>query len=199
MKIYRINLLLLLLLTATITIAQDVNHLYVPHVKGIKGTTINLPVCLDNTRSDIVGMQWDIITPEGITLQTESVALNADRKADHAVSAEDHGGGRYTIIVFSPSHQAIRANSGEVVTIRATLSETLEEEATYPITLTRVVLSDPQGINVATTPTDGSITITHTPDFEISGLQSLTTAVEPGGILRALWTVSNVVPTDPVH
>jgi hypothetical protein len=192
MKIYRINLLLLLLLTATITIAQDVNRLYVPHVKGIKGTTINLPVCLDNTRSDIVGMQWDITTPEGITLKTESVVLNADRKADHAVTAEDHGDGRYTIIVFSPSNQAIRANSGEVVTIRATLSETLEEEATYPITLTRVVLSDPQGINVATTPTDGSITITHTPDFAISGLQSLTTAVEPGGVLRAQWTVSNV-------
>ena len=191
MKRY-ISVLLLLMAVILSVSAQSANRLYLQPVKAIKGTTVSLPFYLDNISIDIVGMQWDVNLPEGITLNIESAQLSADRKADHVVVVQDQGNGRYTFLVYSPSSKAIKANSGQILTVKVAVDESLEEDQTYPVTLTHVVLTNAAGENLATGSADGSITITHTPDFQISRVTSLTTEVDPGGVIRARWTVANI-------
>lgn len=185
-------MIFLLLCTTMAMLAQNTNRLLVQDVKGIKGTSVLLSVQLENTSTDIVGMQWDLNLPNGVTLNTESATLSADRKADHVVAVQNQGGGRYTFLVYSAGGNAIRGNSGTVLTVKASLAEWLEEDKQYPVRLTNVVLTNASGDNLATGSADGTITITHTPDFEISDLQVLTSQVAPNGTIRASWTVTNV-------
>ncbi len=182
----------MLLCTLTALLAQDVNRLYVQDAKGIKGTTVTLSVGLDNTSTDIVGLQWDLNLPDGLTLDTESARLVAERSADHLAAIQDQGGGRYTFIVYSSGGKAIKGNHGPILSVKVALGEWLEEDHAYPVTLTNVVLTNAAGANLATGSADGSVTITHTPDFEVSGVQTLTREVEPESTIHIKWTVKNV-------
>ena len=191
-KIRFLSTIFVLLCSTAGLLAQNVNRLSVQNIKGIKGTTVTLAVNLDNTSTDIVGMQWNLNLPAGMALDPQSATLNATRKVDHLVAVEEQGDGRCTFLVYSPGGNAIRGNSGTVVTVKVSLAEWLEEDRQYPVTLTGVVLTNGAGENLATGSADGSITITHTPDFMPSDLKSLTPEVSPEGTIRLQWKVTNV-------
>ena len=149
----------LLLLLATGVQAQHANRLSIPDLTGAEGTTINLPVNLDNTGADIVAMQFDLTVPDGVlALDPDGIALS-ERCGDHTVVASERGDGVYRVMVYSPTNQPFKANSGTIMDIGAAIGRNLDESAAYPLELSGVVLSDAEGKNVATASSGGTFKV----------------------------------------
>ena len=182
----------LLLLLATGVQAQHANRLSIPDLTGAEGTTINLPVNLDNTGADIVAMQFDLTVPDGVlALDPDGIALS-ERCGDHTVVASERGDGVYRVMVYSPTNQPFKANSGTIMDIGAAIGRNLDESAAYPLELSGVVLSDAEGKNVATASSGGTFKVRQGPDFTVSAIAVSPASVMPGDTLSVAWQVNNI-------
>ena len=157
MKTIRKYLFMLFALAVTLTAtAQTANKLSVGQVQLEPNTSIALPFSLDNN-SEIVAMQFDLTVPQGVTLNTSSLAFS-ERKADHkAVVKKKNGTNIYTFMVYSPSNAAIQGNEGEVFNIQLSIDNSLTLGTVNPLSLSSVVLSMRNGSNVVTAVQDGSV------------------------------------------
>lgn len=176
--------------------AQDVNRLYAGDVTGMMSASVYVPFYLENSNPGITAVQFDLTVPEGVTMATSTYIQTEDtRVANHRVKALRQGSSQtYRFILLSPTNQPLRANRGAIFSVRATISGTapLEEGATYPLTVSNVVLSDSLGHNVMTAYDDGSLTLSANPDFTVTDV-SLTSGstVSPGDEISLSWTVNN--------
>ena len=174
--------------------AQEENRLYLPDITGMESSTISLPVYLDNTTTDITGLQFDVTVPqEVLTISTADTPLS-DRKVDHEVVVNTIGSnsGTYRVMVYSPSNTPLTANSGEVLTLIVRVANVVDKEKTYPLQLSRVSIGDKQGNNVLTSTADGTFRCLPCPDFTISDIRWTTSNVAPGDTLELSWKVSNI-------
>lgn len=196
--------LVLLLGSAATAAAQEVNKLYVGDVTGMKSRSVDVPVYVDNTSVNIAALQFDVIVPEGVTIQTASsyAVVDKTRTADHQVRVRQLTGKTrtYRIMLVSPGNKTLRANKGKVFTVRADISTSapLEEGHSYPLQVQNAVLSDSLAANVLTEFASGSLTIGANPDFVVENvrLTSEATTLAPGDDLEVGWTVRNQGPAD---
>ena len=186
------NILLLLLLFATDAQAQNSNRLSIPDLTGAGGSTISLPVNMDNTGADIVAVEFNISVSGGVlTLNTEDVSLS-ERCADHEVVARPTGGNACKVMIYSPTNQPFKANSGELFSIGATVSNYADATAEYEIALSDVIISDSEGNNVSTGADNGTFRISPSADFTVTGITANKTAAMPGDTISVNWTVNNI-------
>lgn len=190
------NLVAAMLLSAVAATAQDVNRLYLGEMVGMKSSSLDMPVYLDNTSPGIVAFQFDLKVPDGVTVSQSSSANKPDgiRAVDHRVNVRKLSDGTYRVIMLSPTNRPFRANKGALATIMATIADSapLEENQSYPLTLSNVVLSDSLGNNVLTAFGGGALRIGANPDFIITDvkLQGVTT-VSPMDSVAISWSVQN--------
>lgn len=196
-KLLRLMAVMLLLsLNAT---AQDANKFYPGNVSCMKGLTIDLPLYLENTNPNIVALQFDIVTPQGATLSTSSSEnkVDATRAVDHRINIRklsSSGDNRYRLILLSPTNKPFRANKGVLGTVKMTIADAaaLEEEQTYPLTVSSVILSDSLGNNVMTAYESGSLSIGANPDFVVENVRLTgNTTVNPKDSIAIAWSVRN--------
>lgn len=199
MKTNRISIvLMLLMLVASPAVAQDVNRLYVGDVSAMMSTSVDVPVYLENSNPNIVAVQMDITVPDGVTLETSASYLKTEptRVADHRVKGIRNSNTQtWRYILLSPTNQPLRANRGQIFSIRAKISGTapMEEGGTYPLTVQNVVLSDSLGQNVMTGFDDGSLTLSPNPDFTVTNVRLTSNAtVNPSDDISLAWTVNNI-------
>lgn len=172
--------------------AQDENKLSVPDITGMESSVISLPIHLDNTATNITGLQFDLTVPsEVMTLRSAEVTLS-ERKADHAVIMSSLGNGTYRLMVYSPTSSTLKGNSGELLTIGAEIASSVDKSQTFPIQLSRVSIGDTSGKNVATGSVDGTFRCLSCPDFTVSDIQWNKSALAPGDTLEVSWKVSNI-------
>lgn len=172
--------------------AQDENKLSVPDITGMESSVISLPIHLDNTATNITGLQFDLTVPsEVMTLRSAEVTLS-ERKADHAVIMSSLGNGTYRLMVYSPTSSTLKGSSGELLTIGAEIASTVDKSQTFPIQLSRVSIGDTSGKNVATGSVDGTFRCLSCPDFTVSDIQWNKSALAPGDTLEVSWKVSNI-------
>lgn len=197
MKQFRFfNLVVAMLLLAVTATAQDVNKLYLSEMAGMKSRSLDMPVYLDNTNPGIVAFQFDVNTPEGVTISVSSLDNKPSdtRAVDHRVNVRKLSDGSYRVIMLSPTNKPFRANKGSLATIMATITDSapLEENQTYPITLSNVVLSDSVGKNVMTAFESGTLKIGANPDFIVTNVAVKdVTTVSPLDSVAISWTVQN--------
>ncbi len=185
------NILLLLLLFATGAQAQNSNRLSIPDLTGVGGSEITLPVNMDNTGANIVAVEFNISVSGGVlTLNAEDVSLS-ERCADHEVVARQTGGNACKVMIYSPTNQPFKANSGELFNIRATVSNNADATAEYEIALSDVIISDSEGNNVSTGADNGTFRISPSTDFTVTGITVNKTAALPGDTISVSWTVNN--------
>ena len=183
---------LLLMFLAVGAQAQNANKLFIPGLAGAEGATLNLPIELDNTSTDIVALQFDLSVPVGVlTLNTSAITLS-ERCDDHTVVASMQGDGMYKVMVYSPTNKPFKANSGAVMDIDAAVGRDLDENVEYPLELSNVVISDSEGRNVLTEAVNGTFQVRLSPDFTVSDITVSPSAVMPGDTLRIAWRVNNV-------
>lgn len=114
---------------------------------GITGDTVSVALSVEN-QMEIAGIQMTVNLPEGfITAFKDSkpvVELNGTRCDDHTVSTKRIDNTTYNVIVFSPSAEPFKGNSGEICTLRILiLDET--QEGNYPVTISNIIVSEPNG------------------------------------------------------
>lgn len=195
-KLFELLFIVLLLLPFK-AIAQDVNKLVVGNISGMRSTDVNLPISMENTNPNIVAMQFNVVVPEGVTLSmaTNDFTLEQTRCVNHRARGSACGGNEYRVMLLSPNNTPLKANRGNVFSIKASLASDalLNEGESYPIVVNNVVLSDSLGNNVMTEFENGSLTISPNPDFMVSNV-AMTTAspVNPNDKIDISWTVNNI-------
>ena len=196
MKINRLlNLVIATLLLAATATAQDVNKLYLSEMTGMKNRSLDMPVYLENTSSGIVAFQFDVKTPDGVTLSTSGNKADDTRATDHKVNVRKLSDSTYRVMMLSPTNRPIRANRGSVASIVASIGNNapLEENGVYPIILSNVVVSDSLGNNIATSFENGALRIGANPDFIVKdvALVGSSKTVNPKDSITVSWTVQN--------
>ena len=98
LKLIQITLLLIM---GVHVHAQEENRLHLPDITGMESSTISLPVYLDNTTTDITGLQFDVTVPKEVLTITTGATTLSDRKVDHEVNVSAIGGntGTYRVMV----------------------------------------------------------------------------------------------------
>ena len=100
MKAKRIITIIAYLLAMVSTWAQDVNRLYIPDIEVNGGSNFVLPVHVQNTNSNIAGLQFTLTLPGGVTLRNDEVELT-ERAANHKVRRHSLSSQKLTVRVFS--------------------------------------------------------------------------------------------------
>lgn len=189
---YILGWICLFLLGTINVLAQTENRLYIPDVSGMKGSTVVLPICMDNA-AEVTALQFTLKMPEGVTLDASSLALTEARKADHLVTVRNpQAENVYTFMAYSPTNQNVKGNSGEVMTIKLHIPETFQEESVHQMELSDVVLSRTDGTNVMTNFQSGNLKVLGTPDLQVEGIAADKQQVNPGEKLVVSWTVNNI-------
>ena len=185
-----------LLLMAVGVQAQQVNKLYAGDVSCMKNMSIDMPFYLDNTNPKVVGLQFEVSVPEGVTLNTSSSNCKLDytRVDDHQIRIVSLGSRRYRVMMLSPTNKPVRANKGKLFTLSTTVAADapLQEGETYPVTLSNVVIGDSLATNVMTAYNNGSIKLDPSPDFTASDVAVTSGDVTPGGNISLSWNINNI-------
>lgn len=197
-------ILLMLLITGTAS-AQEVNKLYIGDLRAMKSTTIDMPINVENTNPNIVAAQFEVRVPYGITLATQTtepyVKMNAIRTEDHRVrtkrvsTASSEGNySVYRFMLLSPTNKSLKANKGQVFSVRATIdtSAPFVEGRSYLLFVENVVLSDSLGHNVMTEFDGGTLYIEPNPDFVVENIGiNGSNSIMPNDSIELTWKVRN--------
>lgn len=187
---YFLSSICLLLLSVLHVTAQTTNTLSIPDVSVAAGKTIAMPINVDNT-TDIVAVQFTLVVPEGVSLDTRNIKLS-ERSNGHTAILKQLETRKYMAMVFSPNNKALQGRTGELLSVPLSASAGMAEGSTHSFTLTDVVIADDKGNNMTTGFSTGKLTIAKQPDLEISQVTSPNQSITPGGKITASWQVRNI-------
>lgn len=104
------------------------NEFYMNDFEIAPGTTIIVPIVLDNYASAIAGFQFDMYLPEGITTTASSFTLS-DRKGETHQLVANNNGDHWTVVAFGYPTADFSGNSGDIMYIDFTASESFANSA----------------------------------------------------------------------
>lgn len=183
---------MLLLGSWTALFAQDRrNVLVVEPVAGRVGTSISIPINLENT-DEVVAAQFDVTLP--FSADKEGQMTLGRRVNGHSVSASGKDN-QITVVVSSMENKAVKGNSGVLVRIPMVTYDDGKTNSSYSIRLSNIVLTDRWGNNIATSKTcEGTFNITHEnlPDLVVKQVTVPgNTSLTPGKTATFNYTVAN--------
>ncbi len=135
----------------------------VANLSAKKDSGAEISVSIDNEAA-ILGFQCDITLPEGVTIDPAEdgdgyeCVLNESRCSDHIVATRSVATKENTvrILVFSLSNTPIDGNSGVVFSCPVTVNA---PEGTYPVTLSRIILSGDGNTRIDLPDYSGELTV----------------------------------------
>ena len=98
------------------------NEFYMNDFEIAPGTTLRVPVVLDNYASAIAGFQFDMYLPEGITTTASSFTLS-DRKSDTHQLIANKNGDHWSVVAFGFPTADFSGDSGAIMYIDFTASK----------------------------------------------------------------------------
>ena len=170
--------------------AQEVNRLYIPDLSVEAGKNFQLPVYIQNTNTQITGIQFDIELPNGLSVEF-SKAKTTERALSHKVRYQSRGKQKWTVLVYSTNNSSITGNDGVVLYIPAIVSKNVEDKDSLQMQMSRAVLSNSSGTNVLTDYSCGNIKILKAPDFVVSDVESDATTISSESTFTVTWKISN--------
>jgi hypothetical protein len=184
--------LFLLLLSGWIGSAAAQNYLSVPEIEVGQGKNIVIPVNLNNT-NPVSAFQFTLAFPEGLPVDKSKIALS-NRKSDHILSIRDLGNNRFQCIALSFSNAVFQGSSGPIVEIPVSIPVSFIIERHYPITLSDVIISNPDAVDITGQNQNGGLLIkaSPSPDLSVSDVVIGANSVSPEGIISVSWRVQNI-------
>ncbi len=170
--------------------AQNSNRLYIPDLTALPGSTLSVPVYVENT-TEIVAVQFTLKVPEGSALTSESAILT-NRAADHTVTLREMDSQEYLCVIYSSTNSPIKGRTGKLMTVDMQVGNDYEEGSTIALALKDVVLSLRDGSNVLSSAEAGTISLVKRPDLCITNVKVDKTDCAPGEALSVSWQVQNV-------
>lgn len=172
--------------------AQSGNRLYAPDLTSLPGSTVSVPLNMDNV-ADILALQCTLVVPEGSTLLTETAQLTT-RAVDHTISVRSMGGNEYLLVAFSPTNKALKGRTGRVASVDMALGSNYDEGSTLELELRDIVLTLRDGSNAVLADEQTqtvAITLTKRPDLRAMNVHADGAAFSPGDAISVSWQVSN--------
>lgn len=114
------------------------NEFYMNDFEIAPGTTLQVPVILDNHASAIAGFQFDMYLPAGITTSACSFTLS-DRKGETHQLVANYNGDHWSVVAFGFPTADFSGDSGDILYIDFTASKSFTGSAV--ISFRNVVLS----------------------------------------------------------
>ncbi|MBQ3323817.1 MAG: dockerin type I repeat-containing protein [Muribaculaceae bacterium] len=114
------------------------NEFYMKDFEIAPGTTLHVPVVLDNHASAIAGFQFDMYLPEGISANVGSFTLS-DRKAETHQLVANKNGDYWSVVAFAFPTADFSGDSGDIMYIDFTASKSFTGSAV--ISFRNVMLS----------------------------------------------------------
>ena len=185
-----ISFLLSLLLGVGTLAAQNSNRLYIPELTALPGSTLSIPVYVENT-TEIVAVQFTLQIPEGSALTTASAALT-NRGADHTVTLRTTAPQEYLCVIYSSTNSPLKGRTGKIMTVDMSVPSSYTEGSVHQFMLKDVVLSLRDGSNVLSSAEAGTLTIIRRPDLYVKNVQTDKTEYAPGETMSVGWQVQNI-------
>lgn len=180
--------MLLMTLVGMSAEAQQRNVLQLPDVTTQIGN-VQLPVSIENT-DEIVGAQFDLTLPDGVTAETTGVLAN--RSDGHTVTVSRLNSGAYRVLLHSAQNRPLRGQSGVVMYLPVNIPDFFEEGSEHPLAVVNAVLGKATGENVLTEAIAGSIRISKLPDLTVKNITCDKQTVNPGDRITCSWQVENI-------
>ena len=140
---------------------KDEDNYIMPAVSiACKGGQATLPISMNNVEQ-IVGFQFDLQLPEGVTLATNAngtmAATLTDRASEHSLSVSKVGDGLYRFISVSMNNNAFAGNEGALLNVKLLVDESVAlGDYEVKVTNTELTASDQTEIHSV----DGMATLT---------------------------------------
>ncbi|WP_456312063.1 T9SS type A sorting domain-containing protein [Pseudomonas shirazensis] len=186
-------LLFLFLFLATFTFAQ--NSLKVVNAAAGPGDKAKILIDLTNT-AEVVGAEFTLTVPQGLMVSEKESKIIESRKGDHAiyVNIEKNNPRNYHFIILSLTSTSLKGNSGTLLEIPIEIPLNYIEGQTHNLTLSGVVLSSKNAVDIGSNHTNGILTIATAqfPDLTISGITTNETKITPEGKITVSWGVDNI-------
>lgn len=131
-------------------VAKYGNIVFFNDTHQLAGKQITLPLMMNNT-AEITAMQFDLVLPEGITLDknardkyalTFNVAAERTDASIHTLSSSLQPDGSIRVLSYSTDKEPFLGNSGAIIDFPLTISADIEP-AEYAITLKNIILTAP--------------------------------------------------------
>jgi len=114
------------------------NEFYMNDFKIAPGSTLRVPIVLDNYASAIAGFQFDMYLPDGISTTASSFTLS-DRKGEAHQLVANYNGDHWSVVAFGFPTADFSGDSGDIMYIDFTASKSFVDSAM--IDFRNVVLS----------------------------------------------------------
>lgn len=133
---------------AAIDVTGHDNIIFFNDARQWPGKQITMPLMMNNT-AEITAMQFDLVLPEGITLDKNAkgkYALTFNAEAErtdasvHTLSSNMVSDGSIRVLCYSTDKEPFEGNSGALIDFPFTVAETVEP-AEYDITLKNIILT----------------------------------------------------------
>ncbi|MBR5086126.1 MAG: hypothetical protein IKX31_03865 [Muribaculaceae bacterium] len=131
-------------LTVTVTAQGFIvlgNEFYMDDFEIAPGTTLHVPVVLDNHASAIAGFQFDMYLPEGITTTASSFTLS-DRKGETHQLVANKNGDHWSVVAFGYPTADFSGDSGDIMFIDFTASKSFTGSAVISFRNVMLATSD---------------------------------------------------------
>lgn len=120
-------------------------------VTGFVGSKITLPIVMNNTET-IIGMQFDLKLPEGVSVVTDEdddyMFTLTDRAASsHSVSADKMSDGSYRVLVSSLQNSKFKGNEGAIIETALAIANDMAA-GEYPVEITNVEMTTSQNVAI---------------------------------------------------
>ena len=165
------------------------NRLSVADVWGAQGSTIELPVSMDNDH-EVVAVQFTMTVPNGVSLDVSRVTKSI-RMQDHAATVSRVATGRYMVSVMSATNSPFKGNSGELLTLYLNVGSSLNNGETALLALNDVVMSLRNGENIVEETVAGTLIVDNEAPKPI--LQTSDTDIHEGDIFQLTLTTAHPV------
>ena len=137
------------------------NTLAITDVEACKGSSVLLPVFMNNTES-IKGIQFEMTLPAGVSVATDAddvmmFTLTSRAHSSHAVSATRLSNGDYRVVVSSLSARTFSGTEGDIMNITLNVADNVQE-GEYEVKVHSIVLNTAE--NVSVEPADATATLT---------------------------------------
>lgn len=177
------------LLSAVTTFAQN-NTLSIPDAYVAQGSSIELPVHMDNT-SDVVAVQFTLYVPDGISVKPETAKLT-ERADGHSISMKQMDKNKYMALLFSGENKPFLGRTGKLLSVDMDASNELREDAELKFVLDDVVITSANGTNIATGYHAGKIVVKKSADLMVSEVTTTAKRAMPNEKLTITWQVQNI-------
>lgn len=104
------------------------NEFYMNDFEIAPGSTLHVPVILDNHASAIAGFQFDMYLPEGISTNATSFTLS-DRKGETHQLVANKNGDHWSVVAFGFPTTDFSGDSGDIMYIDLTASKSFADSA----------------------------------------------------------------------